>query len=238
MELKSDSLRQEVKYKVFYSDLSKFYQWLTSQSDFERTFCARRINSLYMDTHNYDFAFANITGQSQRIKVRGRWYGTLGANLQSIEDKHNCYVQCEIKRKVNSYSDKIIAGSDQFFLPHDFVNDFYPKIEKFCTQASEKYGLKMSKDLKRSAFISYSREYYKSSTVNEFRLTVDEDIRYSQPTSLGSPMLLAKNYLIVEMKFPPNIRELVVRYMETFPFRPVRSSKYVAAITQLKKVSY
>jgi hypothetical protein len=180
-----------------------------------------------------------MTGQSQRIKVRGRWYGIIGTPLKSIDiENHEFSVRCEIKRKLNSYSDKMIVGLDSFVPLNNSISDLYLNIENFCIQASEKYGLKNAKDLKRSAFISYSREYYESSTISGLRLTIDKDVRYSPPSSAGSPMLLAKNYLIVEVKFPPNIRELVVQYMEKFPFRPVRSSKYIAAMAQMKKVSY
>jgi hypothetical protein len=239
MELKSDSLRQEIKYKVFYSDLPKFYQWMTLRSDFKQTYSPRQINSLYLDTPKYDLAFANMTGQSQRIKVRGRWYGTIGSSLKSVDIKnHKFSVKCEIKRKVNSYSDKIIAGSGSFVPFNNSISNSYLNIEKFCIKASENYGLKNAKDLKNSAFINYNREYYESSTISELRLTVDKNVRYSLPTSVGSPMLLAKNYLIVEVKFPPHIRGLVVQHMEKFPFRPVRSSKYIAAMAQIKKVSY
>lgn len=235
MELQSDSLRREVKYKIFYSDLPKFYQWITSKSDFKQTYSPRQINSLYLDTRNYDLAFANMTGQSKRIKVRARWYGAVGSPLKNIDiENHKLVVRCEIKRKVNSYSDKIIAGSGSFTA----LNNSYLNIEKFCIQASESHGLKNAKDLKNSVFICYNRDYYESSKISGLRLTIDKDIRYSIPASEGSPILLAKNYLIVEVKFSPDIRELVSQYMEKFPFRPVRSSKYITAIAQIKKISY
>lgn len=239
MELKSDSLRQEVKYKVFFLDLPKFYHWLTSTSDFKQTFCARQINSLYLDTANYDLAFANITGQSKRFKVRGRWYSLLGTSYKSNNIESNeLSIKCEIKRKVNSYSDKINVGSCNFINVNNSISDLYTYIETYCIKASEKYGLKNAKYLKKSALISYNREYYESSSINGFRLTVDKNIKYSSPITNGSNILLSKNYFIVEMKFAPNIRPLVVQYLKKFPFRPVRSSKYVAAMAQLKKVSY
>jgi hypothetical protein len=50
--------------------------------------------------------------------------------------------------------------------------------------------------------------------------------------------MLAKDYVIVELKFNPESRKKVNLFMKDFPFRQVRSSKFLATLAQIKRVSY
>ena len=77
MKLSEDSIRQEIKYKVFFMDVPILYDWLYRQSFFQESYIPRMVNSLYFDTPNYDFASSNMSGESKRIKVRARWYEKL-----------------------------------------------------------------------------------------------------------------------------------------------------------------
>ena len=77
MKLSEDTIRQEIKYKVFFMDVPKLYDWLYRHSFFQESYSSRMVNSLYFDTSNYDFASSNMSGESKRIKVRARWYEKL-----------------------------------------------------------------------------------------------------------------------------------------------------------------
>ena len=50
--------------------------------------------------------------------------------------------------------------------------------------------------------------------------------------------MLAKDYVIVELKFHPELRDKVNKLMEDFPFRQVRSSKFLSSLAQIQRVSY
>ena len=69
MKLSGQSLRQEIKYKVFFMDLSKLYDWLYKNSFFQESYSPRMVNSLYFDTPNYDFASSNMSGESKKNKA-------------------------------------------------------------------------------------------------------------------------------------------------------------------------
>ena len=43
-------------------------------SGFSKLYSPRNINSIYLDTVNFDFAKDNINGVSRRKKIRFRWY--------------------------------------------------------------------------------------------------------------------------------------------------------------------
>ena len=51
-----------------------FLKKLLLSNGFNKQYPDRVINSIYMDTVNYDFAKDNISGISNRKKIRFRWY--------------------------------------------------------------------------------------------------------------------------------------------------------------------
>ena len=58
MFLLKNSVRRELKYKIFIKDIGKFYSWLYN-SPFKRKYDNCNVNSLYYDTINLDFANDN-----------------------------------------------------------------------------------------------------------------------------------------------------------------------------------
>ena len=106
MILSNTTTRKELKFKVFFKDINKFYSWLL-KSSFKKNFYKRGVNSLYYDTPNLDFALSNISGESKRIKIRARWYTKLHEDFSESFVKDNQVFRIEIKRKLNNLSDKI-----------------------------------------------------------------------------------------------------------------------------------
>ena len=108
MFLLKNNVRKEIKFKVFIKDIGKFYSWLLN-SPFKKSYEDRRVNSLYYDTYNLDFANDNITGLSKRIKIRARWYSKYDQNFLNdfCKDKN---FKFEVKRKVNNLSDKALLS--------------------------------------------------------------------------------------------------------------------------------
>ena len=66
------------------------YLILTSRTNFNETYNERLINSIYLDSDNFDFYRASIEGSHIRNKIRFRWYGKntySNINLE-IKSKH------------------------------------------------------------------------------------------------------------------------------------------------------
>ena len=97
MFLLKNNIRREIKFKIFIKDIGKFYSWLYN-SPFKKKYNNRGVNSLYYDTINLDFANDNISGQSNRIKIRARWYTENNGNFLN-EFSNNKFFRFEIKRK-------------------------------------------------------------------------------------------------------------------------------------------
>ncbi len=237
MELSEDSIRQEIKYKVFFIDVPKLYDWLYRLSFFQETYSPRMVNSLYFDTANYDFASSNMSGESKRIKVRARWYSELDENFLDGFLSDSKVFNFEVKRKINSLSDKINIGEIKF----DKKDGFLCRVETIQNELSSvcnNYLTLSSLKLLSTVFTNYEREYYELKSDNNIRLTIDKNISYCNSNIPSDLLMLAKDYVIVELKFNPKSRNKVNTLMKNFPFRQVRSSKFLSALAQIQRVSY
>jgi SPX domain protein involved in polyphosphate accumulation len=237
MKLSEDSIRQEIKYKVFFMDIPKLYDWLYRDSFFQESYSPRMVNSLYFDTPNYDFASSNMSGESERIKVRARWYGELDKKfLDSFLSNSQQFI-FEVKRKINSVSDKLNIGQVTYENKENYVsrvNSIQESLEKIARNQPALSAF----NLLSTIFTNYEREYYELKSDNNIRLTIDKDISYCSSKTPSDILMLAKDYVIVELKFNPKSRKKINTLMKNFPFRQVRSSKFLSSLTQIQRVSY
>lgn len=235
--LNQDSLRIEKKYKVFLKDISKLYGFIYRSSIFTSAYKIRNVGSLYFDTPSYDFAMSNMSGYSQRVKLRYRWYGECRARILNNFIAPGSNYRLELKRKSNSMSDKLIL--------HEFFGDSgleHQQLIKFMTgyvngNAARNEFIKLG-ELHPSVLISYDREYFEAFGSPDIRLTIDSNIRYTFPYNFQASGLLSKDFVIVELKFPPSKQKIVEEIASAFGFRVVRFSKYVAGLSKLKNFSY
>ena len=236
MKLSDESTRQEIKYKIFFADIPKLYNWIYKSSFFYESYKPRIVNSLYFDTPNYDFASSNMSGESRRIKLRARWYSGLDEEfINSFLDESQVF-NFEVKRKLNSISDKLNVGkysiNDDCFISK--INSLKIKLESICKNNPNLASF----SLLSTIFTSYKREYYEFKNNNKIRLTIDKNISYCDSKMPSNLLLMAKDYVIVELKFEPGNRKKINQLMADFPFRQVRSSKFLSTLAQIKRVSY
>lgn len=237
MKLSNESIRKEIKYKVFLKDVGQLYSWLYSSSGFRRSFKDRGVNSLYFDTSTYDFASSNMSGESKRIKVRARWYSELDDKFIDSYTSSSKTFNFEVKRKENSLSDKLLIGK----LETRSHNNFTKRTMLLKDELNKFKNLEpvlCNFDLHDTVFISYQREYYENLLFPNIRLTIDKNIYYGDSNPFNRLLLLSRDYLIVELKFKLEDSLNVDLIMKDFPCRQVRSSKFLAAISQIKQVSY
>ena len=238
MDLSKNLPRQEIKYKVFYKDLGKLYAWLLN-TKFNKNFDNRNVNSLYYDTPNLDFAADNISGDSKRIKIRARWYSKFNENIFDSFSKENQSFNIEVKRKRNNLSDKIILSNFFFNTKNtskerrNFIND---KVYFEISKHPELLKL-IIRDI---IFVGYEREYYENFISSKIRLTIDRNLICSDNHSFFNfeKSLISKNYVIVELKFSQDSFQLAKKILNNFPFRQVRSSKYLYALSNYQRFSY
>tara|TARA_B110000444_G_scaffold260363_1_gene307002 strand:+ start:9802 stop:10515 length:714 start_codon:yes stop_codon:yes gene_type:complete len=237
MKLSNETIRQEIKYKVFFMDIPKLYDWLYRCSFFQESYSPRMVNSLYFDTPNYDFASSNMSGESKRIKVRARWYGKLEEKfLESflLDSQHFTF---EVKRKDNSVSDKLNIGEIAYG-KEECIKSRLNSIESSLESIIKKQPTLAAFNLLSTVFTNYEREYFELKSDVKIRLTIDKNISYCNSKSPSDLLMLSKDYVIVELKFNPKSRKKVNTLMRDFPFRQVRSSKFLSTLAQIQRISY
>ena len=238
MILSNTTTRKELKFKVFFKDINKFYSWLLTSS-FKKTFYKRGVNSLYYDTPNLDFASSNISGESKRIKIRARWYTKLNEDFSESFVKDNQVFRIEIKRKLNNLSDKI-EFSKIFFKKKNSMQE-----RKLFLKTELKSNISNNPTLSKNSFqdiifICYNREYYEHFLSSDIRLTIDSNIFCSDSTVSKNlnKSIISSNFFLVELKFKEFDNSLIKKIMNEFPFRQVRSSKYLYGLSKYKRFSY
>ena len=181
---------------------------------FTETFSSRKINSIYLDTQNFDFAKDNINGVSKRKKIRFRWYNN---NLNEIF--------LEEKNKQNFQVNKIVSKIP-FLVDKDYiVRDLKRYLDKNKNKVSNynyKFVLKTN----------YTRSYWVSAD-KQLRATVDTNIKTSSINSLYN--LFDLNETILEFKFHPDKEEYFrnLYSSQNFIFRTKKFSKYIQSFNIL-----
>jgi len=197
-------IRNEKKYLVSKKNTINFL----NNFNFYSAHPNRKINSIYLDTYNFDDFIDGEEGTVPRKKVRIRWYGDL-----EIKKDLNQNYQLEIKKtETNERSKQVIK--------------YFGKIENILNVA-KKYYKQQRKPL---LIVSYSRQYYEDSKNN--RITVDTDLSYAKlDDNLNFTNKFYSNDNIIELKNDLlNFSEIEYGYLENFR---VRYSKYCAAVNEL-----
>ncbi|MDC0124973.1 VTC domain-containing protein [Candidatus Pelagibacter sp.] len=238
MNFKKNLTRRELKYKVFYKDIGKLFFWLLN-SPFKKSFENRHVNSLYYDTPNLDFAYDNISGESKRIKIRTRWYTKNYNNFFDSFSEENQSFNIEIKRKKNNLSNKIVIPNIYFENKDSFKKRKNILKEKLFSEISN-YSELCKIIIDDVLFVGYDREYYENFASSKIRLTIDKNITCSKSQIFSNlkKTLISKNYIIVELKFLEDSFKNVRETMKEFPFRQIRSSKYLYALSKYQRFSY
>jgi SPX domain protein involved in polyphosphate accumulation len=181
---------------------------------FTETFSSRKINSIYLDTQNFDFAKDNINGVNKRKKIRFRWYNN---NLNEIF--------LEEKNKQNFQVNKIVSKIP-FLVDKDYiVRDLKRYLDKNKNKVSNynyKFVLKTN----------YTRSYWVSAD-KQLRATIDTNIKTSSINSLYN--LFDLNETILEFKFHPDKEEYFrnLYSSQNFIFRTKKFSKYIQSFNIL-----
>ena len=186
------------------------------RSGFNRIFKPRYINSIYLDTVNFDFAKDNINGVSQRKKIRFRWYNNDLNNISLEEKNKNNFSINKIIRKVD-------VPSNSKNLINNLKSYFYD-LKKNCLSKNYLFILKTN----------YFRSYWLSSD-KKIRATIDINLNASPINNPVSKLTL--NDTILEFKFlskeEENFRNLF--HIKKINLRSKKYSKYLQSFHLLEE---
>lgn len=221
--------RYEIKFILTQEDEPSFLDWVAGTPDFFRAYPTRQVNSVYLDSLDYDCAAANLGGFGWRSKYRFRWYG------DQAQPKSTNF---EIKTKRGRMGTKQtcpanIGSADPFNLSQTDLDKIFRHIA-----ASEQIITPIS-HLRPVLFVGYERDYYQGA--NGIRVSLDRNLSFINLTDdhgFGARETYRDLRLILEFKFPSNQKDLVAEIMTALPFSATRSSKYMLGLAHAEKTVY
>lgn len=217
--------RYEVKFVLNELEFLEASYFLKSINSFN-SYPNRNVNSLYFDTYNYSSIRDNISGISNRKKLRLRWYDEFLNPSLEIKNKFS--------RVGNKKSYKIDFLEKKFF-EKSTINELSELIFK---------NSKIKESFLENSFVptlkvSYIREYYE--TKNGLRITLDKEIKFSQVLP-NRPINFFKEIStesrVMELKFPAELKPHVVNLIRNLNLTPKRNSKYLLGMSKLGYVNY
>jgi len=193
---------------------------------FTEIYHERTINNLYLDSFGMKNYLDNVVGNSQRFKVRIRWYG----DLFGIVEKP----VLEIKLKSGYLGSKIGYPLDSFTISKEFSIHTISQIFKNSSQIPVIIKPDLL-SLNFSLLNNYRRKYFQSAD-KRFRITIDSSMQFFE-ISPGDNTFLSKSvdYIntILELKYNREEDEYAENITKRFPFRITKSSKYITGIDRL-----
>ena len=182
-------------------------------------------NSIYLDTLGSEDYQNHVSGISQRLKIRIRWYGDLFGVING---------KLEVKIKNNELRDKLLFPLKPFILNKDFSSAYLQK-EVFA-KSNLPYWLIEELKLRRPVLLtSYKRKYFISAD-KKYRLTLDTEMKYLRIKDRNNLFLdeIKDPYSsILELKYSVKDYKGAEEITQHFPFRLIASSKFIKGIELL-----
>ncbi len=223
------SIRQEKKYTFSPSKISEVRsKILNSKFLMTKRYNNRFVNSIYLDSLNFENYSENLSGLSSRSKARIRWYsknqfGHISEGMELI---------LEIKLRLNMMGNKL---SYSFKAPKGFKNLGANELIQYLRSIIPINFLPyIDHSNIFSLAVSYEREYYEDIS-NKIRATIDSNLAYASPginiLDVGNIPMYMPEYNILELKYPQYIEDdLSELKFNDIDITPGRHSKYAVGL--------
>lgn len=219
---KTPSYRYERKFHIKNLSREEVISLVSLNSSiFNFSFKKRIINNIYFDNFNFKNYFENVEGDTDRVKVRVRWYGKLFKKINKPT------LEIKIKKGFLGYKDSIPI--ENFKLKNDLTNIF----DKINNSYIYKYYNLNS--LNPVLLNSYCRSYYISND-KSYRITIDDKQSYYKIYKTNNSFnhsVKDNRSIILEIKYNDSKDDNVNFITNNFPFRMTKNSKYVNGVDAL-----
>ncbi len=227
MNIYTTDQRIESKFITNNFGLNKFLL-LFRNNGFLRTYPNRFVNSLYYDNLQFSSIKDNLTGITPRMKFRLRWYGN------SIRKSNNYQFEKKIKLNITGYKKILKFPKTMDLFSMDYSIAGLQKITKIYDQNF------FPLNYKPQLLCLYERQYFENSYST--RLTIDSKIKFCAVKNdikhdLSKPFL-STNINIVEIKFAPQQKDLLLPLFRKLPNPSTRCSKYIIGQAKINRVNY
>jgi SPX domain protein involved in polyphosphate accumulation len=222
----SEELRHERKFLITDYTASDVEQMLKFHpACFTELYHPRIVNNIYFDTFGFNSYFGNLDGDTERTKIRIRWYNAL------FGDIHPATLEFKLK--------KGLLGKKNFYSLSPFHLDQHFSRQQIIQSLKTDNVPHAVKDLVLSLqpalLNSYSRKYFISAD-KLFRITIDKDlvfyqISYNKHTFLNK----VKNHqaVVLELKYDAQLENEAKIIGNKLPFMMTKNSKYLQGIASV-----
>ncbi len=221
-----NSYRFEIKIPIPLNRLQRVDSWLNTHPLLFKTHHAHRwVNSLYLDIPNLESYEQNLSGISQRKKVRIRWY-------HDLSDSHQAKLEFKYRRGGKGY--KILFDTEINFENKRF--NWMRSLQQCYSNLPDEGKVIWGNAQSPILICRYLREYYRSAC-GKIRATFDKNIhvydqRFSAQANLRKSVSLG-DYVLLELKTDEKYEDELSNLLSTCPLRPSRHSKYVNGVRSL-----
>lgn len=192
-------------------------------ANFKEVYEGRYINNIYLDDLLLTSFSQNISGCSERKKIRIRWYGKLFGNVEKPV--------LEIKIKHGVVGTKKIINLDPFTFQEN--TDFKELLNGIISSLEDPIEKENLRILRPVLVNRYYRRYFLSWD-KKFRVTIDDRLNFFgvQGNRLRDRRNETINLKIVELKYKIEDEKYANKISTSFPMRVSRFSKYCSGYFQ------
>ncbi len=214
--------RYEIKLPLEHANLTSVRMWLRLHpANFSPHFPQRRVNSIYFDSPDLFSVDENLAGQSERRKLRLRWYG----NIDQVTRGN-----WEIKCKERNLGWKITRPMGSCLRLSTM--SWREVLAVLRADTGDTVGMHLSYSSCPTLINSYERLYYLSWDMS-IRATVDfnqsvYDQRLSRAPNLTRRLPYPdRDSIVLEFKAPQASHDQLSEIVQHLPVRVTKNSKYV-----------
>lgn len=222
----SEELRHERKFLITDYDALTVEQFLKFHpACFTEIYHQRIINNIYFDTLGFESYYGNVEGETERTKIRIRWYNELFGSI------NNATLEFKIK--------KGLLGKKNFYALQPFSLDKNFSKQQLVQALNTELVPKPVSDqllaMQPSLLNTYSRKYFISAD-KQFRITIDKNlsfykISYNQNTFLNR--VADHKAVVVELKYDAQLENEAKEIGNKFQFAMTKNSKYLQGIERV-----
>lgn len=192
---------------------------------FSEIYQKRQVNNIYLDSRNLDAFEDNAVGNSNRNKIRIRWYGETFGKID--------------KPVLEFKSKKGLAGTKSSYdlVPFTLDNTFTRNTLSNVFERSEIPDL-IRQTLTGNVPVlvnNYKRQYYLSFD-RKIRITLDADMTYYKIADFNNNFIqfhVDRSSIILEIKYMIEFEKIAADISSRLPVRMTKSSKYINGIELL-----
>ncbi len=192
---------------------------------FSEIFYERTINNIYFDTLGFSNYYDNVEGETERLKVRIRWYGDLFGKIEKP------ILELKIKKG-------LLGKKDSYnLLPFTLDTNFSKEqiINAIAAADMPVHVRDLMLSLQPALLNRYTRTYYLSED-KKFRITIDRDLTYYKIGYWHNTFLnksVDHQATVLELKYDASMETEAKIIGNGLPFAMTKNSKYLQGIERI-----